>query len=175
TKHVQLQEQKPKRHRQTQTHPTIQAARRIGEVESLDLSSPYHVFLCVTGDFASMEGTPKDTVSRYKIMNGRKSKQKLLVQEAVLSINVIELVIHQIISFMRSNVWIETNIDRHIGINVCCVLYNLGLCFSWIDFKGKNTAIQRRTMKSSLQHIYKNTWNKDGGDAICGNPTEKTS
>ncbi|ONI06217.1 hypothetical protein PRUPE_5G047900 [Prunus persica] len=60
-----------------------------------------------------MEGTPKDTVSRYKIMNGRKSKQKLLVQEAVLSINVIELVIHQII---RS-------------------------CFSRIDFKGKNTAI----------------------------------
>ncbi|KAI5327798.1 hypothetical protein L3X38_027194 [Prunus dulcis] len=49
--------------------------------------------------------------------------------------------IHQIISFMRSNVWIETNIDRHIGINVCCVLYNLGLCFSWIDLKGKNTAI----------------------------------
>ncbi|VVA34223.1 PREDICTED: increased DNA methylation 1 [Prunus dulcis] len=91
-----------------------------------------------------MEGTPKDTVSRYKIMNGRKSKQKLLVQEAVLSINVIELVIHQIISFMRFNVWIETNIDRHIGINVCCVLYNLGLCFSWIDFKGKNTAIPEK-------------------------------
>ncbi|CAL2258948.1 unnamed protein product [Prunus armeniaca] len=88
-----------------------------------------------------MEGTPKDTVSRYKIMNGRKSKQKLLVQEAVLSINVIELVIHQIISFIRTKVWIETNIGRHIGINVCCVLYNLGSCFSRIDFKGKNTAI----------------------------------
>ncbi|CAL9029078.1 unnamed protein product [Prunus brigantina] len=95
-----------------------------------------------SGDFVSMEGTPKDTViSRYKIMNGRKSKQKLLVQEAVLSINVIELVIHQIISFIRTKVWIETNIGRHIGINVCCVLYNLGSCFSRIYFKGKNTAI----------------------------------
>ncbi|PQQ00012.1 hypothetical protein Pyn_01989 [Prunus yedoensis var. nudiflora] len=60
-----------------------------------------------------MEGTPKDTVSRYKIMNGRKSKQKLLVQAAVLSINVIELEIHQIIRSF----------------------------FSRINFKGKNTAI----------------------------------
>ncbi|CAB4279319.1 unnamed protein product [Prunus armeniaca] len=120
------------------------------------------IYILSRSDFASMEGTPKDTVSRYKIMNGRKSKQKLLVQEAVLSINVIELVIHQIISFIRTKVWIETNIGRHIGINVCCVLYNLEpfttkfkrlcvemivksfvfrSCFSRIDFKGKNTAI----------------------------------